>query len=294
MNEKTKDKLALLFPEKREEIRSGDLYEMRFESLDLSRLDFSDANFRESVFDNCILSQSTFSRCFFRLANIKNCIVEQAIFTDSTFGEAEIIDSKFDHSFIMRCDLGRECSVRDSSFIRVNFTGSTFVGGMSMEGCHFEGSCLDQITGLDQEYLKKLFWMKLNKKQGWRAVDSITKKSLLGTNQEKAGVVIEIPRHEVNLDPREGCAPGLHICRSKRLADKFGKEHCLDYKLIPVDFKFKDILVVHLSGDFCRVNKYKVMASPKEERSGYEIDSQREPPFGIRRDGYGRGGHRHG
>ncbi len=259
MNEKTKDRLALLFPKKREEIREGDLYEMQFENLDLSRLDFSDANFRESVFDHCILSQSTFSRCFFRLANIKNCIVEQAIFTDSTFDEATIEKTKFDHSFIVRCDLGRECLAMDSSFVRVNFTGSTFMGGMFMEGSHFEGSCLDQVEGLDQEYLKKVFWMELNKQQGWRAIDSITKKSLLGKNQERPGKVIEVPKHEVNLDPREGCKSGLHICRSKRLADKFGKEHYSNYKLIPIDFKFDDILVVHLSGDFCRVNKYKVM-----------------------------------
>lgn len=32
----------------------------------------------------------------------------------------------------------------------------------------------------------------------------------------------------------------------------------------------------------------------KEEKKGYEPDSQVEPPFGIRRDGYGKGGHRHG
>lgn len=264
MNEETKDKLALLFPKKREEIREGDLCGMRFENLDLSRLDFSDVLFREAVFDHCILSQSTFARCYFGKAEIKNCVMEQAIITDSDFDDAEISKSKLDHSFMIRCNLGMDCCFYKSSFIRVNFTGSTFKGAHRMKGSHFDDCCLDMVEGLDQEYLIEVFWKELDtmkdwNKIGWRAIDKLSKKSLLGKTKEKKGVSISIPKNEVSLDPRAGCKSGLHICRTKDLANEFGADHYVSHDLIPITFLKEDISAVHLSGDFCRVNKYMVV-----------------------------------
>ncbi len=255
---KTKDYLALKFLNKRFCIREGNLGEMHFENLDLSQLDFSDANFWDSTFSRCIFSQSIFSRCHFRNAVIKDCIGEMAIFADSNFVGAEIINAKFDNSFFTRCYLGGDFSARKTSFIRVNFIGSDFTGAYPMSGSSFDDCCLDSVAGLGQDVLKKMFWQGLNNGQGWRAIDAITNKSLLGKSLEKVGSVIKIPKNEVSLDPRAGCKSGLHICRTKSLADEFGREHYKNYKLIPIDFSFDNILVVHLSGDFCRVNEYKV------------------------------------
>lgn len=255
MNEKTKDFLALKFPEQREAIRAGVLTNMTFEGLAMWQLDFSNVKMKDVGFGNCVLSQSNFSRCLFDNVVFEECVSEASIMADARFVRTDIIKSNFDNSLMIRAGFD-SCCVQDSSFRRVDFSGSDFRKQEGMSGCSFNDCCLDDVMGLEQERLMERFLAR-SLLTFYRAINAKTNKSLLGTREEKIGDYVAIPASEVSLDDRAGCDTGLHICKTSHLAEQFGKEHFEKHKVVSVEIKPSWLKVVHLSGDFGRVSCYK-------------------------------------
>ncbi len=264
MNEKTKDKLCLMFPGNRKQIRASDLSDMEFHKLDLTQLDFSDADFGRSEIVDCKLSQSILCRANFYQTLIKDCIIEAADLTNVEFKYCVIVNTKFDNSLMVRSSLYSE-EIKDCSFIRVNFTGAKFQYA-DYSGCHFDDCCLDSITGFKQKVMKGRFTDKFKNLDFWRAIDKHTNKSCLGVDEEVTGKIVEVPISEVSLDARSGCSSGLHVCKTKKIAQAYGKAHYEDYQIIKVRLKNKsDLLCVHLSGEFARTNKFEVLMDGNKE-----------------------------
>lgn len=83
--------------------------------------------------------------------------------------------------------------------------------------------------------------------------------------------------------------------KREEVLDVFYGENC--EKKLPRGFchgAFKKIIKEPLAIGEELMIRLEILDKEKEEEDRYEPDSQAEPPLGIRRNGYGRGGHRHG
>jgi len=259
MNELTKDKLALLFPANREKIRAYEIKGLTFKGIDLSQCDFSDVYFDHVCFDKSMFNQSIFTRAFFNDCHLADCDFSNSVFPDAAFkGGSIILNCKFDSCYLTRTLFN--AIINDTSFIRASFIGANMLGCERLKGCSFNDCDLTGASYASQEKLKRLF-LKSSNGIFWRVRNGITNKSLLGKKIEKAGDIIEISDYDVSMDFRDGCASGLHICLTKTGAEEFSKDHyekgCgLVYR---VKINPENLLCVHLSGDFGRVNKYLVL-----------------------------------
>jgi len=257
MNELTKDKLALLFPINRETIRANIIKDVELENLDYSQCDFSDVIFDHVSFKRCTLHQCVFTRVIF-----KNCKFEDSDFSNSTFSDAIfskdsiILNCIFDSCYLTRAMI--KASIKDTSFIRASLIHALLNPKNQLTGCSFNDCDITNMNYISQEKLKKIF---LSGNQGifWRVRNLISGKSLLGNKSEKKGDLIEIPIEQVSMDERAGCASGLHICKTEKIANEFAKSHFKEPLIYKIRIESKDLQCVHLSGDFGRVNKYIVL-----------------------------------
>lgn len=259
MNELTKDKLALLFPENREVIRANKIKDVNLINVNLSQCDFADVIFENVLFKNSTLNQSVFTRTLFKNCKLENSNFSNSIFSDALFSEDSIIKNcVFDSSYLTRTKI--EATISNTSFIRASLINISLNPKKQLTGCSFTDCDLAEMNYLSQKELKKIF-LKENHNIFWRARSSKTGKSLLGKKKECQGDLIEIPIEQVSLDERAGCDSGLHICKTEQIAIDFAKAHFLqnEYFVYKVRINSEWLRCVHLSGDFGRVNKYEII-----------------------------------
>lgn len=129
-------------------MQHGNFSGLIFKNFDLSGLNISNANFRNTVFENCVMMCGTFKDCCFDGCTFKHVNANSAIFDNSTFrhvafGCYENLYNEFMGASFHNCSF-EGANIKKTYFSNSSFKGSEIISSL-IEECSFDMACLDEV-----------------------------------------------------------------------------------------------------------------------------------------------------